>query len=233
LLEAVLIVFKNKVSADEEIKNGFVFKSYLGQSLAIESKNEEAVKLALKKRFALVIRRHPEVGFTRIKTLPDKKFSLKKVYEKGDIYLGEYSGFYCTACEAYYTEKDLEEGCCPIHKKKIEKLKEKSYFFKLSKYQERLIKLYEENTNFILPKNRALEVINRVKEGLKDLSISRTTFDWGIKFPFDEKHIAYVWFDALFNYYSAGKDFWPADVHLIGKDILWFHVDTGLLFNVC
>jgi len=154
---------------------------------------------------------------------------LKKVHEKGDIYLGEYSGFYCTGCEAYYTEKDLEDGCCPIHKKKIEKLKEKSYFFKLSKYQDKLLKFYEENPNFILPKNRALEIINRVKEGLNDLSISRTTFDWGIKVPFDEKHIVYVWFDALFNYYSAtrmkGKEsFWPADVHLIGKDISWFHV---------
>jgi len=150
---------------------------------------------------------------------------LQKVYDKGDIYKGEYEGFYCTECEAYYTEKDLEDGCCPIHKTKIEKLKEESYFFRLSKYQKKLLALYEKNPEFILPKNRRQEIIVRVKEGLKDLSISRTSFDWGVVLPFDKKHVCYVWFDALFNYYSGvqGKDFWPADVHLIGKDILWFH----------
>jgi len=151
---------------------------------------------------------------------------LQKVYEKGDIYLGEYEGFYCTGCEAYYTEKDLEKGSCPIHKKKVEVLSEPSYFFRLSKYQKKLLQLYKKR--FILPKNREKEIINRVKEGLNDLSISRTNFDWGIKLPFDKKHVCYVWFDALFNYYSAtmqkGKEkFWPADVHFIGKDILWFH----------
>ena len=153
---------------------------------------------------------------------------LQKVYDKGDIYLGQYEGYYCTACEAYYTEKDLVDGCCPVHKKKIELLKEASYFFKLSKYQKKLLDLYEKHPEFILPKSRRNEIINRVKEGLNDLSISRTSFDWGIKLPFDNKHIAYVWFDALLNYYSAtrlkGKEkFWPADVHLIGKDIIWFH----------
>lgn len=147
---------------------------------------------------------------------------LQKVYDKGDIYLGEYEGYYCTDCEAYYTEKELEDGCCPIHKKKVEKIKEKSYFFKLSNYQDKLLDLYKK-PNFISPKNRTNEIINRVKEGLNDLSISRTSFDWGIKLPFDKEHIAYVWFDALLNYYSGGKDFWPANVHLIGKDILWFH----------
>jgi methionyl-tRNA synthetase len=153
---------------------------------------------------------------------------LQKVYDKGDIYLGEYEGFYCTGCEAYYTEKDLDDGCCPIHKKKVDKLKEKSYFFKLSKYQDKLLELYDKNPEFISPSYRKKEIINRVSEGLRDLSISRTSFDWGIKLPFDEEHIAYVWFDALLNYYSAtrekGKEkFWPADVHLIGKDIIWFH----------
>jgi methionyl-tRNA synthetase len=153
---------------------------------------------------------------------------LQKVYDKGDIYLGEYKGYYCTACEAYYTEKDLLGGNCPVHKKKIELLKEKSYFFRLSNYQKRLLNLYEGHPEFILPERRRKEIINRVKEGLNDLSISRTSFDWGIKIPFDKTHIVYVWFDALLNYYSAtqmkdkGK-FWPADVHLIGKDIIWFH----------
>src|SRR3989344_2923364 len=153
---------------------------------------------------------------------------LQKVYDKGDIYLGEYEGYYCTGCEAYYTEKDLINGCCPIHKKKVEILKEKSYFFRLSKYKKKLLDLYEKNKGFISPENRRKEIINRVKEGLNDLSISRTSFEWGIKLPFDNNHISYVWFDALLNYYSATRinkreKFWPADVHLIGKDIIWFH----------
>ncbi len=148
---------------------------------------------------------------------------LQKVYDSGDIYLGEYEGYYCTDCEAYYTEKGLEDGKCPIHKTKIEKLREPSYFFKLSKYQDKLLKLYEKNPELILPKFRRNEVISRIKEGLQDLSISRTSFSWGIPLPFDKKHVAYVWFDALLNYVSGAESFWPADVHLIGKDILWFH----------
>ncbi len=148
---------------------------------------------------------------------------LQKVYDKGDIYLGKYEGYYCTGCEAYYTEKDLEDGCCPIHKTKIEKLKEPSYFFKLSKYQKKLLDFYKKNPEFISPKFRQKEIINRVEEGLSDLSISRTSFTWGIQLPFDKKHICYVWFDALINYISGANGFWPADVHLVGKDIIWFH----------
>ena len=150
---------------------------------------------------------------------------LQKVYDSGKIEKGIYKGLYCTGCEAYYTEKDLEDGCCPIHKNKIDELEEETYFFKLSEYQDELLELYEKNPEFIQPASRRQEVINRIKDGLKDLSISRTSFDWGIPLPFDEKHVCYVWFDALFNYYSGVKDkgFWPADVHLIGKDILWFH----------
>lgn len=153
---------------------------------------------------------------------------LQKVYDKGDIYLGEYEGYYCTDCEAYFTERDLEDGCCPVHKKKVDLLKEESYFFKLSKYKDKLLELYEKNPEFLLPKKRANEIINRVKEGLNDLSISRTSFDWGVEIPFNKKHVAYVWFDALLNYYSATREnsregFWPADLHIIGKDILWFH----------
>lgn len=170
-----------------------------------------------------------EIEYDRFIRTTDKdhekkvKEILEKVYKKGDIYLGEYQGYYCTECEAYYTEKDLEDGCCPTHKIKIEKLKEPSYFFRLSKYQDKLIKLYEKNPKLILPSFRRKEIINRVKEGLQDLSISRTGFSWGIPFPFDKKHIIYVWFDALLNYVSGAKGFWPADLHLIGKDILWFH----------
>ena len=148
---------------------------------------------------------------------------LQKVFDKGDIYLGEYEGYYCTGCEAYYTERGLEDGCCPIHKTKIEKLKEPSYFFKLSNYKDKLLKLYNENPELIQPKFRRNEIINRVKEDLLDLSISRASFSWGIPLPFDKKHVSYVWFDALLNYVSGADGFWPADVHLIGKDILWFH----------
>ena len=157
---------------------------------------------------------------------------LSEVHKKGDIYEGYYEGYYCTGCEAYYTEKDLVDGCCPIHKTKIEKLKEESYFFKLSKYQEKLLDFYKKNPEFISPEHRKHEIVNRVKEGLQDLSISRTSFNWGIPLPFDKKHITYVWFDALTNYISGigylenqkqFKKFWPADIHLVGKDILWFH----------
>lgn len=153
---------------------------------------------------------------------------LQKCFDNGDIYKGEYEGFYCTGCEAYFTEKELEDGCCPIHKKPIELLKEETYFFRLSKYQDSLLKFYEDNPSFLSPKRRAKEIINRIKEGLHDISISRSTFDWGIPLPFDKTHVTYVWFDALFNYYSAtresGKeDFWPANVHVVGKDIYWFH----------
>jgi methionyl-tRNA synthetase len=157
---------------------------------------------------------------------------LSEVHKKGDIYEGYYEGFYCTGCEAYYTEKDLEQGKCPIHQTKIEKLKEESYFFKLSKYQSALLKFYKKNPDFISPEHRKQEIINRVKEGLQDLSISRTSFSWGIPLPFDKDHFCYVWFDALANYLTGAgylhnsnqyKKLWPADIHLIGKDILWFH----------
>ena len=152
---------------------------------------------------------------------------IKKCNDNGDIYKGEYEGYYCTNCEAYVTEKDLVDGECPFHPgKKIEVLKEESYFFRLSKYPKFLLDLYKKNPDFILPKERRNEIIARVKEGLNDLSISRTSFSWGIPFPLDKKHITYVWFDALFNYLTgSGKNFeyWPADLHLLGKDNSWFH----------
>ncbi len=150
---------------------------------------------------------------------------IKKVNENGDIYEGEYSGLYCTGCEAYYTEKEVPGLICPAHNKALESLKEKTYFFKLSKYQDFLLDLYEKNPEFISPKERRNEIINRVRDGLQDLSITRTSFDWGIPFPLDEKHVTYVWFDALINYYSgvAGKNYWPANLHLLGKDNAWFH----------
>jgi len=155
-----------------------------------------------------------------------KKF-VEKVWLNGDIYKGTYEGLYCVPCETFYTEKDLvEENCCPVHKKPVERVKEETYYFKLGKYQKKLLALYEKHPEFILPESRMNEVRNRVKEGLEDLSITRTTFSWGIPFPYDSKHVIYVWFDALINYLTgSGKnhEYWPADLHLLGKDNAWFH----------
>jgi methionyl-tRNA synthetase len=156
-----------------------------------------------------------------------------RVRERGDIYLGHYQGLYCTGCEEYYTEKQAENGCCPIHKKPLEKLREESYFFRLSAYGEPLLRYLQEHPQFVQPDFRRNEVSSFLREGLKDLSISRTSFSWGIPVPGDARHVIYVWFDALTNYISAlgwdGADggelyrsFWPG-VHLIGKDILRFH----------
>ncbi|MAG01899.1 methionine--tRNA ligase [Candidatus Pacearchaeota archaeon] len=157
---------------------------------------------------------------------------LKKVNEKGDIYKGFYEGHYCSDCEAYYTERETPNLICPTHEKPLKNLKEETYFFKLSKYQNQLLDHYNKNPGFISPEHRKKEIINRVKEELKDLSISRTELDWGIKLPFDNKHTCYVWFDALTNYLTGVgmledkklfNKFWPANTHIIGKDILWFH----------
>lgn len=160
----------------------------------------------------------------------DHEKLVKEVIEKcnknGDIYLGQYEGLYCTGCEAYYTEKEVVDKKCPLHNRNLELLKEESYFFRLSKYEKYLLELYKKNKNIILPIERKNEMLNRIKEGLKDLSISRTSFGWGIEFPLNKKHITYVWFDALFNYVSgAGKngEYWPANLQLLGKDNGWFH----------
>jgi methionyl-tRNA synthetase len=157
---------------------------------------------------------------------------IKRCHANGDIYLGDYEGLYCSGCEAFYLEKDLIDGKCPVHKRELKVIREPSYFFKLSAYQDKLLALYHACPEFISPEFRKDEVINRVKEGLKDLSVSRTTLKWGIPFPIGEGHVVYVWFDALTNYISAlgwpdehsGRwHYWPADCHLIGKEIAWFH----------
>jgi methionyl-tRNA synthetase len=160
----------------------------------------------------------------------------KKLYEKGDIYKSEYEGWYCTACESFYTETQLKDGACPDCGGPVHKAKEESYFFKLSNYADRLIKHIETHPDFIQPESRKNEMINNfIKPGLQDLAVSRTSFKWGIPVDFDPKHVVYVWIDALSNYitgigYDADgnheerfKEFWPADLHLIGKDILRFH----------
>lgn len=162
---------------------------------------------------------------------------LQKVYDQGDIYLGKYEGWYCTACEAYYQQKDLEDKCCPIHKKEVTWLEEETYFFKLSKYQDQIQKICE--TDVIVPSFRKEEILNRIREGLKDLSISRKNLKWGIPLPFDPTHTCYVWFDALTNYLTGigyldnqeqFKKYWPADAHIMAKDILWFH--TVIWFGI-
>ncbi|MBU1203452.1 MAG: methionine--tRNA ligase [Nanoarchaeota archaeon] len=160
-----------------------------------------------------------------------KKFIIL-INDKGDIYKGTYSGLYCEGCEAYLTEKELKNGKCPFHpNKEVQELKEEAYFFRLSKYQKALLKFYQKNPDYILPKFRRQEIINRVKEGLKDLSITRKNLEWGIDFPLDKNHVVYVWFEALQNYITGigwpdGKNFkkfWPADVEILGIDNGWFH----------
>ncbi|NLC70361.1 MAG: methionine--tRNA ligase [Desulfuromonadaceae bacterium] len=157
----------------------------------------------------------------------------KLLLDKGDIYLGEYEDWYCTPCETFWTETQLINGCCPDCGRPTEKLKEESYFFRMSRYQEPLLRHIEAHPEFIQPTSRRNEILSFIKEGLRDLSISRTSFSWGIPVPGNEKHVIYVWFDALSNYITAlgyphdpqglyGK-FWPVDVHVIGKDILRFH----------
>ena len=158
----------------------------------------------------------------------------KTIYDKGDIYLSKYQGWYCVSCETYFTERQVgEEHICPDCGKAVEVIQEESYFFKMSKYQDQLLRYIEEHPDFIQPATRRNEMINFIKGGLEDLCISRTSFDWGIPVPINPKHVIYVWFDALTNYisalgYGSGNTelydkFWPADVHLMAKDIIRFH----------
>jgi methionyl-tRNA synthetase len=156
----------------------------------------------------------------------------KKIYAKGDIYKSEYEGLYCTPCETFWLERQLVDGKCPDCGRPVEKVKEESYFFRMSKYQDRLLAFLDENPDFIEPVSRRNEMINFIKNGLEDLCISRTSFDWGIPVPIDEKHVIYVWFDALSNYLTAAgylsdeakfNKYWPADLHLVGKEIVRFH----------
>ncbi|PLX72180.1 MAG: methionine--tRNA ligase [Desulfuromonas sp.] len=157
----------------------------------------------------------------------------RRIEAKKDIYLGEYEDWYCTPCETFWTEKQLLDGNCPDCGRPTDKLREESYFFRMSKYQDALLEHIEKNPDFIQPRTRRNEILSFIKEGLRDLSISRTTFNWGIPVPGNDKHVIYVWFDALTNYISSlgfpddpdgnFKDFWPCNVHVIGKDILRFH----------
>jgi len=160
---------------------------------------------------------------------------LNELYKKGEIYKGHYEGLYCVDCETYYTEKDSEKGCCPIHKNKLEKIKEESYFFKLSKYQDKLLKAISKG-NLVWPEKKKNEILNRLKEPLRDLSISRENVSWGIPLPFDKNKTAFVWVDALINYLTTVnypkakfKKYWPA-IHFIGSDIVWHH--TAIWYSI-
>ncbi len=160
----------------------------------------------------------------------------RRIYAKGDIYKGEYKGLYCTPCESYWTEHQLDEnGCCPDCHRPVQEVTEEAYFFKMSNYADRILKHIENNPDFLQPESRRNEMINFIKQGLEDLCISRTSFDWGVPVPMDDgdkKHVIYVWFDALSNYLTPigfldneemFKKFWPADLHLVGKEIVRFH----------
>ena len=156
-----------------------------------------------------------------------------RLHEQGDIYKAAYEGWYCSPCESFWAESRLAAGNCPDCGRTVELLQEESYFFRISKYAGRLLKHIEENPDFIQPVSRRNEMVSFIKSGMEDLCVSRTTFDWGIPVPFDRKHVIYVWVDALTNYISAlgygtendalFKKYWPADVHLMGKDIVRFH----------
>ncbi|MDK2817778.1 MAG: methionyl-tRNA synthetase [Moorella sp. (in: firmicutes)] len=158
---------------------------------------------------------------------------LQKIYDQGDIYKSTYEGWYCTPCETFWTERQLKDGNCPDCGRPVELVKEESYFFRMSKYADRLLQYIKEHPDFILPVSRRNEMISFIEGGLEDLCISRTTFDWGIPVPMDPRHVIYVWFDALTNYISAlgygteddrlFRKYWPAAVHLVGKDIVRFH----------
>lgn len=157
----------------------------------------------------------------------------QRLYEQGDIYKAKYEGWYCTPCETFWTQRQLVEGNCPDCARTVELLQEESYFLRLSKYADRLLKYIEDHPDFIQPVSRRNEMVNFIKSGLEDLCVSRTTFSWGIPVPFDRRHVVYVWVDALTNYISAldygtendalFRRYWPADIHLVGKDIVRFH----------
>ncbi len=174
-------------------------------------------------------------GFVRTTEERHKKVvqhAFRMIQEKGDIYLGEYEDWYCVPCESYFTELQQQEGKCPDCGRLLERLKEETYFFRMSKYTEQLLAYLDEHKDFVLPEVRYNEVYSFVKGGLRDLSISRTSFTWGVPVPGNPKHVIYVWFDALLNYLTGigyledehlAARFWPCDAHLIGKDILRFH----------
>ncbi len=205
-------------------KNGLKPKEYIDGIVAGIKKLWETMEIS----YDFFIRTTDEDHKRRVQKI------FKKLYDKGDIYKGAYEGWYCTPCESFWTETQVVDGKCPDCGRPVEVTKEEAYFFRLSKYQDALLKLLEENPEFLEPASRRNEMINNfLKPGLEDLCISRTSFNWGIPVPIDEKHVIYVWLDALSNYITSlgypedeegeYKKYWPADIHLVGKEIVRFH----------
>lgn len=216
-----------------------------GQKIQEQAENDGLKPQEHVDRIAAEIRRiwdFMNVSYDQFIRTTDKKHKdivqkiFKKLYEQGDIYKSSYEGLYCTPCESFYTESQLVDGKCPDCGREVSHASEEAYFFRLSKYQDRLMKHIEENPNFIWPESRKNEMVNNfLKPGLQDLCVSRTSFNWGVPVTFDDKHVIYVWIDALSNYITAlgynpegvsgelFNKYWPADLHLIGKDIVRFH----------
>jgi len=197
-------------------------KKYLDQMSAVWQETWDSLGLSVNDFIRTTETRH-------LKAV-NKFFQL--VNEKRDIYQGEYEGWYCDGCEAFVTESELDDGNCPIHKKPVKRIKEKNYFFKLTKYRQALLDHIDRHPYFIQPAARRNEVVSYIRDFMEDISISREGIEWGIRLPIDENQVIYVWFDALINYLSAVgfaddakkfKKYWPADMHLVGKDIIKFH----------
>ena len=152
---------------------------------------------------------------------------MQKLYDKGDIYKGHYEGLYCVGCEKFITEKELVNGKCPLHNREPEKQSEENYFFKLASYAPQVKELIEKDIFKVSPENKKKEILNKINNGVEDLSISRANVTWGIPIPWDSQQTIYVWFEALLNYWTApqikGENLWPADIHFVGKEIAWFH----------
>ncbi len=207
---------------DKAIEKGVTPKEYVDEIVAGIKELWKIMEIS----YDDFIRTTEERHMTRVQRL------FIKMYEKGDIYKGEYEGHYCKPCEAFWTPTQLNDGCCPDCGRPVQTAKEEAYFFRMSKYQDRLLELYDSNPEFLQPESRRNEMKAFVSQGLEDLCISRSTFDWGIPVPIDEKHVIYVWLDALANYITAlgypdetelYSEFWPANVHLVGKEIVRFH----------
>lgn len=207
---------------DKAIEKGVTPKEYVDEIVAGIKELWKIMEIS----YDDFIRTTEERHMTRVQRL------FLKMYEKGDIYKGEYEGHYCKPCEAFWTPTQLNDGCCPDCGRPVQTAKEEAYFFRMSKYQDRLLELYDSNPEFLQPESRRNEMKAFVSQGLEDLCISRSTFNWGIPVPIDEKHVIYVWLDALANYITAlgypdetplYSEFWPANVHLVGKEIVRFH----------
>ena len=198
---------KNVEAAEKE---GIAVKEFVDRNAALFKKLSDNLNISYSNFIRTTDKSHSEVV----------KEIVKKIIDKGDIYKGTYEGLYCVGCETYYTEKDLVDGKCPEHNKEPELRKEEAYFFKLGKYEKELQKLIP---NYVVPDSKGNEILSRVNEGLKDVCVSRKDAKWGIDFPDDKNYKIWVWIDALINYISGASGNWPADVHIIGKGINWFH----------